>query len=67
MLYTIALRFTISYHIGHFFSFLLPIHRNDLLGVPVEGMALAVDFFSRVILGFMLYQVIAAFRRFGKR
>ena len=59
----------LAYHLGSFSSFMLPIHRADFFGkdMPLQGVALFVDFISRIVLGFMLYQVIAAFRRFGKR
>ena len=56
-----------GYHLGHYFNFILPIHRTNFLGEEMTDWALTVDFISRVVIGFLLYQIIAAFRRFGRR
>ncbi|MEM9329179.1 MAG: hypothetical protein AAGA85_26185, partial [Bacteroidota bacterium] len=57
----------IEYHLGHFFLFILPIHRTNFLGFEMPDLALMVDFFARLAIGFMIYQTITAFRRFSKR
>lgn len=53
---------------GYFWSFLLPTHRVSFIpGFDPGSASLFFDFLGRVSVGFMLYQTIAAFRRFGKR
>ncbi|KYG83257.1 hypothetical protein [Roseivirga echinicomitans] len=58
----------ITFHIAHFLYFLLPIHKFDFVnGVLPDNTSLLIDVISRILVGYMLYQFIAAFRQFGKR
>ncbi|MEQ9298693.1 MAG: hypothetical protein RIF33_09030 [Cyclobacteriaceae bacterium] len=57
-----------SLFFGYFWSFLLPTHKVSFIpGLEPGSASLFFDFLGRVSVGFMLYQTIAAFRRFGKR
>ncbi|NGM61968.1 hypothetical protein G5B30_08570 [Sphingobacterium sp. SGG-5] len=55
--------------IGYYFSFIDLTHRNDFLVNKEEftNWSLAVDYISKVIFGFIIYQFIAAFRKYGKK
>lgn len=54
--------------IGYYFSFLDLTHRIDFLVSKenLNGMAIFIDYLSKIITGFFTYQFIASFRRYGK-
>jgi hypothetical protein len=50
------------------FEFLNPIRKADFIkDVPSTPQARAVDYLSRIIMAYLVYQTIAAFRKFGKK
>lgn len=55
--------------IGYYFSFIDLTHRNDFLFKehPIPGWALFIDYLGKLIVGFFIYQFIAAFRKYGKK
>ncbi|MFD2555454.1 hypothetical protein [Sphingobacterium tabacisoli] len=55
--------------IGYYFSFIDLTHRNDFLVSKEEftSWSLAIDYISKVIFGFIIYQFIASFRKYGKK
>lgn len=56
----------VSYYSIGYFKFLLPTHDVDF----IEGLnpfSVLVDFVSRIIFGFLIYQTITAFRRLYKK
>jgi hypothetical protein len=55
--------------IGYYFSFLDITHRNDFLVKKEEltGGALTVDWFSKIVVGYLIYQFVAAFRKYSKK
>ena len=58
----------IWFHCGHFIEYMLPIHKFSFMnGHSPNGKALVVDGMSRIIIGYMIYQTITAFRWFGRR
>jgi hypothetical protein len=54
--------------IGYYFSFIDPTHRNDFLVDKSEftSWPLFIDYTTKVITGYFIYQFIAAFRKYGK-
>jgi|SRR6218665_688750 len=54
---------------GYYFSFLDITHRSDFLVSKSElnGLSLAIDYLNKIIVGFLIYQFIAAFRKYGKK
>ncbi|MCL1690087.1 hypothetical protein CMU59_09630 [Elizabethkingia anophelis] len=54
---------------GYYFSFLDITHRSDFLVKKEElnGFALTIDYLNKIIIGFLIYQFIAAFRKYGKK
>ncbi len=56
--------------LGYYFNFLDPIHRINFLedmGVKLTGWSYIADFFGRIVVGYGIYQFIAAFRKHGKK
>src|SRR5690606_11531371 len=55
--------------IGYYFSFIDITHRNDFLVEKDEFnfFSLTIDYVGKVIFGFLIYQFIAAFRKYGKK
>lgn len=56
--------------VGYYFSFVDPTHRIDFLEKDAEKynvFSLVIDFLNKVICGFLIYQFIAAFRKYGKK
>lgn len=53
---------------GYYFSFLDITHRTDFLvsKSEINGFSLAIDYLNKIIVGFLIYQFIAAFRKYGK-
>ncbi len=55
----------------YYFEFMNPVHKTDFFmhikkGEPNPG-ALLIDYLSRIVIAYLVYQTIAAFRKFGKR
>lgn len=55
----------------YYFEFLNPIHKSDFFvhiksGEPNPG-ALLIDYLSRIIIAYLVYQLITAFRKFGRK
>lgn len=57
---------SIFYHLGKLGEFILPTHKFNFMTQDSSGLPSVIDFLSRIGIGYMLYQTIAAFRRFGK-
>jgi len=55
--------------IGHYFSFLDITHRSDFLVNKNElnGLSVTIDYLNKIVVGFLIYQFIAAFRKYGKK
>jgi hypothetical protein len=55
--------------IGYYFSFIDLTHRNDFLVDKDEFTAwsLTIDYLSKIVFGFLIYQFVAAFRKYGKK
>lgn len=54
--------------IGYYFSFLDITHRIDFLANKTElnGFCLTIDYFNKIVVGFLIYQFISAFRKYEK-
>lgn len=54
--------------IGYYFSFVDITHRNDFLleKAQLNGLSIAIDSLHKFLIGFVIYQFIAAFRKYGK-
>lgn len=54
--------------LGYFFSFLDLTHRTDFLveKVKLNGWAIFFDYLNKIFVGYLVYQFIAAFRKYGK-
>lgn len=55
-------------YIGYYFSFLDITHRSDFLVGKEElnGFSATIDYANKIIVGYWIYQFIAAFRKYGK-
>jgi len=55
--------------IGYYFTFLDFTHRSDFLVSKSElsGLSVTIDYINKIIVGFLIYQFIAAFRKYGKK
>jgi hypothetical protein len=55
--------------IGYYFAFLDITHRCDFLVSKEElsGLSLTIDYVNKIFVGFLIYQFIAAFRKYGKK
>lgn len=55
--------------IGYYFSFLDLTHRSDFLVEKTKfgDWTLFLDYLNKVVVGFFIYQFIAAFRKYGKK
>jgi len=60
--------------IGYYFEFLNPTHKVDFIknneglrNIKINGLAVFLDFFNRIFVGFLIYQLISAFRKYGKK
>ncbi len=55
--------------IGYYFGFIDITHRADFLVDKTEynGFSLAIDGLSKLVIGFFIYQFVAAFRKYGKK
>lgn len=58
---------SVDYTSKHYFEFLYPVHKFDFIS-EAESSTLSyfIDFISRIVIGFGIYQMIQAFRKFGK-
>ena len=54
--------------IGYYFKFLDITHRSNFLVEKIElnGWSLFLDYLNKLLVGFFIYQFIAAFRKYGK-
>ncbi len=64
------------YLIAYSFEFLNPVRKTDILadkfkdyGITLKASpaSIAIDYISRIIIAYFVYQTIAAFRKFGKK
>jgi hypothetical protein len=55
--------------IGYYFAFLDITHRTDFLVKKTElsGLSVTIDYINKILVGFLIYQFIAAFRKYGKK
>lgn len=55
--------------IGYYFSFLDITHRIDFLVEKKElnGLSVTIDYLNKILIGFLIYQFITAFRKYGKK
>lgn len=55
--------------IGYYFSFLDPTHKIEFLeeSKDLNGWARFIDFLSRIVVSYGIYQLIVAFRKHGKK
>jgi hypothetical protein len=55
--------------IGYYFAFLDITHRSDFLVSKSElsGWSVTIDYLNKILVGFLIYQFIAAFRKYGKK
>lgn len=55
----------------YYFEFLNPVHKTDFFIHIKDGepnpLALLIDYFSRIVVAYLVYQTIQAFRKFGKK
>ncbi len=57
-----------GHHFKYYTQFILPTHSFQLIpDTDTFGWPAFWDFLGRIVSGFLIYQTIAAFRRFGKR
>ncbi|MBA7548394.1 hypothetical protein ES705_40851 [subsurface metagenome] len=57
-----------SFHFRYYIEFLLPTHKFELIsGTHPVGLSALLDIISRISIGFLIYQTIVAFRRFGRK
>lgn len=54
---------------GYYFSFLDITHRTDFLvgRSELNGLSATIDYLNKLVIGFFIYQFIAAFRKYGKK
>lgn len=55
--------------IGYYFAFLDITHRSDFLVSKTElnGLSVTIDYLNKILVGFLIYQFIASFRKYGKK
>jgi hypothetical protein len=55
--------------IGYYFAFLDITHRADFMVNKDElnGLSYTIDYLNKIVSGFLIYQFIAAFRKYGKK
>jgi len=59
---------SIAYFSRYYFDFIIPTHKIDFIKEYDAGFWSAlIDIVSRIFVGYLIYQTIAAFRQFGKR
>lgn len=59
---------------GYYFEFMNPTHRLDFLknyldsnNFTLKGSSITFDFLNRIFIGYLIYQLISAFRKYGKK
>jgi len=54
---------------GYYFSFLDITHRIDFLvdKSRLNGFSVAIDYLNKILIGFLIYQFVSAFRKYGKK
>ena len=78
LLYCLSIGYRPGWDIGKFFTlaaysfeFLNPLRKADFLKHKLpgecEGLSVFIDYLSRIIIAYFVYQTIAAFRKFGKK
>ena len=56
------------YHCGNYMQFMLPTHKFSFIeNIELGSASVFIDAVSRIFIGYMIYQTISAFRRFGRR
>lgn len=59
---------SLDYHLKYYFQFLLPTHKVRFVqDVKLTAFSVTIDFAWRILSGYFIYQMIAAFRRFGRK
>ena len=59
---------TIGVHAQYYLTFINPIRKGSIIaGSNVGATVLLIDYLWRIILGYLTYQTITAFRRFGRK
>lgn len=56
--------------IGYYFSFVDITHKNDFLkekSADMNAISLMLDYINKVLAGYLIFQFVAAFRKYGKR
>ncbi len=56
--------------IGYYFSFIDITHRTDFLkdkNADLNALSLTLDYFNKVIVSYLIFQFVAAFRKYGKK
>lgn len=68
-LYSETKTFGTAHLVGEYFSFLDPTHKQDFLlpKTQLNAWAKFVDFLGRIIITYSIFQLVAAFRRHGRR
>lgn len=67
LLYLKSISFQLQGNIGEFFSFILPIHSIDFICDTCNtGKSIIIDSIHRIINSYLIYQMIVAFRRYGR-
>lgn len=56
-----------NYYLRYYFEFILPIHRFDFMISNPNAAMVIIDMIGRIFIGYLVYQFISAFRRFGKK
>ena len=49
--------------LGDYFVFIDPTHKSDFLHIPLTSWSKPIDFLSRILVAFCIYQFVAAFRK----
>ncbi|MEQ9286707.1 MAG: hypothetical protein RIG77_07350 [Cyclobacteriaceae bacterium] len=58
----------ISFHLKYYIEFLLPTHRLEFIPeTNAKWWSNLLDIIGRICVGFLIYQTVAAFRRFGRK
>lgn len=51
---------------GHFIEFINPAHKVNFLYEYLGSWSIFIDYFSRIFIGFGIYQLIQSFRKYGR-
>lgn len=58
---------TIWHFVGNYFTFINPTHKINYMTNELTACSKFVDFISRIVIGYGIYQFVVAFRRHGKK